>query len=94
MTVKLDAERSAWASSGRGDPGAKAHVLFDVTGYFVNGAGGATFYPIDAARVLDSADRQRPLRRLPEHRRHGLFQATGRGTIPVNAVAVTAERRS
>ena len=28
--------------------------MFDVTGYFVDGAGGATYYPIDAARVLDS----------------------------------------
>ena len=86
MTVKLD-------GSGRlgvvwkGSAGARTDVILDVTGYFA-GTGGATYYPLDAARVLDS--------RIP----NGLsgpfatkvartLQATGRGTVPVTAVAVT-----
>ncbi len=52
VTVKLD-------GSGRlgvvwkGSAGARTDVILDVTGYFA-GTGGATYYPLDAARVLDS----------------------------------------
>ena len=86
VTVKLDAGGQlgvVW----KGDPGATAHVLFDVTGYFVSGAGGATFYPIDAARVLDSRIGN-GLSGAFASLGTRVFQATGRGTIPVNAVAV------
>jgi spore germination protein YaaH len=87
VTVKLD-------GSGRlgvvwkGSVGAKAHVLFDVTGYFVNSSAGATFYPLDAARVLDT----RVANGLPGPFPRNVvrtFQATARGTVPVNAVALT-----
>jgi spore germination protein YaaH len=87
VTVKLD-------GSGRlgvvwkGAPGARTHVLFDVTGYFVNGAGGATYYPIDAARVLDSRVANGLAGAFISLSTRA-FQATGRGTIPANAVAVT-----
>jgi spore germination protein YaaH len=87
VTVKLD-------GSGRlgvvwmGMPGAKANVLFDVTGYFVNGGGGATYYPIDSARVLDSRVAN-GLAGAFASLSARTFQATGRGTIPANAVAVT-----
>jgi hypothetical protein len=87
VTVRLD-------GSGRlglvwkGASGSRTDALFDVTGYFVNSGAGATFHPIDASRVLDT--------RVP----NGLagpfnrnvvraFQATGRGTVPVDAVALT-----
>ena len=86
-TLKLDANgrlNVVW----KGAPGSRVHVVVDVTGYFVNSAAGATYYPLDPARVLDT--------RTP----NGLagpfvrnvarsFQATGRGTIPVDAVAVS-----
>ena len=85
-TVRLDSGRVGivW----KGTPGARANVIFDVTGYFLAGTGGATYHPLDAARVLDT--------RIP----NGLagvfprnsvrtFQGTGRGTVPVDAVAVT-----
>jgi hypothetical protein len=85
-TVRLDGGRVGivW----KGAPGARTNVIFDVTGYFLAGGGGATYHPLDAARVLDT--------RIP----NGLagvfprntvrtFQGTGRGTVPVNAVAVT-----
>ena len=87
VTVKLDGTGRlgvVW----KGAPGANAHVLFDVTGYFVNGAGGAAFYPIDAARVLDSRVANGLAGAFPSLATR-TFQATGRGTIPVNAVAVT-----
>ncbi len=87
VTVKLD-------GSGRlgvvwkGTPGAKADVLFDVTGYFVNTAAGATYFPVDAARVLDTRVGNGLTGVFPRNVVRTL-QATGRGTIPVNAVAVT-----
>jgi hypothetical protein len=34
--------------------GKTAHVLFDVTGYYVEDESGAKFYPLDPGRVLDS----------------------------------------
>jgi len=87
VTVKLD-------GSGRlgvvwkGSVGAKAHILFDVTGYFVNSSAGATFYPLDAARVLDTRVANGLSGPFPRNVVR-TFQATGRGTIPVNAVALT-----
>jgi spore germination protein YaaH len=86
VTVKLDAGRLGivW----KGTPGAKAHVLFDVTGYFVNSSAGATYYPIDAARVLDTRVGNGLVGVFPRNVSR-TFQATGRGTVPVNAVALT-----
>ena len=87
VTVKLD-------GSGRlgvvwkGAPGSKANVLFDVTGYFVNSGAGATYYPLDAARVLDTRAANGLIGVFPRNVAR-TFQATGRGTIPVNALAVT-----
>ncbi len=87
VTVKLD-------GSGRlgvvwkGSVGAKAHVLFDVTGYFVNSSAGATFYPLDPARVLDTRVGNGLSGPFPRNVVR-TFQATARGTIPVNAVALT-----
>ena len=87
VTVKLD-------GSGRlgvvwkGSVGAKADVLFDVTGYFVNSSAGATFYPLDAARVLDTRVANGLAGPFPRNVVR-TFQATARGTIPVNAVALT-----
>ena len=62
--------------------------MFDVTGYFLDDASGATYVPLAPARVLDTRDGtglQRPVRRpqpadLPGRRWGG---------VPVTAVAVT-----
>jgi hypothetical protein len=72
----------------KGTAGSRTNVVFDVTGYFAADSGGATFFPIDPARVLDTRSANglagpfatRVVRTL---------QATGRGTVPVDAVAVT-----
>ena len=34
--------------------GATTHLIFDVTGYFVPGASGASFVPLTPARLLDT----------------------------------------
>ncbi len=72
----------------KGSTGARTNVIFDVTGYFLPGSGGATYHPLDAARVLDSRVANGLSGVFP---RNGVrsFQATGRGTVPVDAVAVT-----
>ena len=52
MTVPLNADGDIWivykASSG------SAHVLLDVTGYFLDGATGLTFVPVGPSRILDT----------------------------------------
>ena len=68
--------------------GGNTHLVFDVTGYFIDDASGATFVPLTPARLLDtrfgnglsgpfSANTPRT------------FQVTGRGGVPPEAVAVT-----
>ena len=34
--------------------GGSAHVLLDVTGYFLDGLAGMTFVPVDGSRILDT----------------------------------------
>jgi hypothetical protein len=86
VTVSLDGDGRlgiVW----KGAAGARADVLLDVTGYF-GGAGGATYYPLDAARVLDSRIAN-GLSGPFATKVARTVQATGRGTVPANAIAVT-----
>jgi hypothetical protein len=53
FTVPLDATGELSAVF-KGAPGSKAHVLADITGYFVEGDGHGTYDTIAPARVLDS----------------------------------------
>jgi hypothetical protein len=86
VTLPLDASGHL-AIVWRGATGSTVNVVFDVTGYFSGGAG-ATFFAIDPARVLDTrsanglagAFKSKTIRSL---------QSTGRGAVPVDAVAVT-----
>ena len=87
MTVALGAggklDAIYWGASTSGT----AQIVFDVTGYFSNGAGGATFHAVTPGRVLDS--------RLSLG--GGLFHAQVRQSVqvgglfgvPVDAVGVT-----
>jgi hypothetical protein len=87
VTVKLDGSGRlalVWKSTA----GSKAHFVFDVTGYFVNSGAGTTYYPIDPARVVDSRVPNGLAAVLPANVERG-FQATGRGTVPVDAAALT-----
>jgi hypothetical protein len=52
VTVKLDGGRLA--AVWKGSSGSSAHLVLDVTGYFVAGGSGATFVAIDPVRLLDT----------------------------------------
>ncbi len=69
--------------------GKTAHVIFDVTGYFTPGAGGATYYPLAPARVLDSRDGTGGLSGPFSSHVARTFQVTGVGGVPSGASAVT-----
>ena len=68
--------------------GATTHMTFDVTGYFVPGSSGSSFFPLTPARLLDS----RAGTGLSGAFGAGsprTFQVTGQGGVPGNATAVT-----
>ncbi|MGK2852192.1 MAG: S8 family serine peptidase, partial [Candidatus Limnocylindrales bacterium] len=72
-----------------GPNGTSTHLVFDVTGYFRADGGGATWYPTDPSRVLDTrasvgmsgSFANRVVRTL---------QLAGESPVPTNAVAVSA----
>jgi hypothetical protein len=69
--------------------GKKAHILFDVTGYFLPGTEDAGYNTVDPVRLLDTRIANglggRFLSGAPRQ-----LAIAGRGGIPVDAVAVTA----
>jgi glucose/arabinose dehydrogenase len=68
--------------------GASTHLVFDVTGYFIDDASGATFIPLNPARVLDTRDGtglSGPFQAFTPRP----FQVAGVGGVPGDAVAVT-----
>ena len=87
VTVALGAGGSLSATYVRA-AGATTDLVFDVTGYFVPDATGATFVPLTPARLLDT----RVGNGLTGTFAVGVprtFQVSGRGGVPANAVAVT-----
>jgi len=87
VTVALSPTGSLSATYGA-PGGSTTHLVFDVTGYFVPDASGATFVPLTPARLLDS----RVGNGLSEPFSPGVpgtFQVSGRGGVPANATAVT-----
>jgi PKD repeat protein len=67
--------------------GQTTHLLFDVTGYFLSGTSGATYFPIAPIRVLDS---RAALGTSLFHANVAKnFQVTNGSSIPNNATAVT-----
>ncbi|HET9345220.1 MAG TPA: glycosyl hydrolase family 18 protein [Candidatus Limnocylindrales bacterium] len=87
VTMPLDGS-GRLALVWKGTPGSRTHVVFDVTGYFTASGAGATYFPIDSSRVLDTRFANglsgpfgsKVLR---------VLQANGRGAVPLDAVAVT-----
>ena len=69
-------------------PGPTAHVVFDVTGYFVSDSGGATYVPLNPARILDTRNGTGLSGPSSSHAAR-TFAAAGHGGVPSNAVAVT-----
>jgi serine protease inhibitor ecotin len=68
--------------------GGSTHLVFDVTGYFVPDASGATFVPLSPARLLDTRS-GKGLSGVFSAYTPQTFQVTGQGMVPSDAVAVT-----
>ena len=72
-----------------GSTGATTQLLLDVTGYFVAPPGdGATYVPVDPARVLDTHLGTGLTGRFV-HRQPRTFQVAGVGGVPAGAIAIT-----
>lgn len=54
VTVRLDDNGNVTAVFVGGSSSASTNLIFDVTGYFVQGPWGATFIPLDPSRILDT----------------------------------------
>jgi hypothetical protein len=88
VTVALSGSGSLWLTYAAPTLGPTADVVFDVTGYFMSGTGGARYVPLSPSRLLDTrygnglsgpfaARVARP------------FAVAGRGGVPSGATAVT-----
>jgi hypothetical protein len=75
-------------SATYGAAGGTTHLVFDVTGYFVPDATGATFVPLSPARLLDTRVGN-GLSGVFTPATPRTFQVGGRGGVPLTAVAVT-----
>jgi spore germination protein YaaH len=64
------------------------HIIFDLTGYFVRDANGATFVPVTPARVVDTRLNHGIVGPLVANKAYG-FQVTGLAGVPANATAVS-----
>lgn len=73
----------------RGGTGTSVQLVFDVTGYYKPGSGGAQWYPIAPTRLLDTRVAN-GLAGMFVDQTVRTFQLTGRGSVPVDALAVTA----
>jgi len=87
LTVMLS-EAGTLAAVWKGAPGSTAHLVFDVTGYFTMDASGATFHPVDPIRLLDTRVAN-GLGSALASRAARSFATSGRGTVPVDALALT-----
>jgi hypothetical protein len=66
----------------------KVQVIFDVTGYFMNGGGGATYYPVTPARVLDSRYNI-GAGRFSAQIKQTVLTAGGLSGVPIDALGLT-----
>jgi outer membrane protein assembly factor BamB len=69
-------------------PGPTAHVIFDVTGYFVPDTSGATYVALSPSRILDTRDGTGLSNPFTSHAAR-TFAVANRGGVPANATAVT-----
>jgi PKD repeat protein len=68
--------------------GGTAHLILDVTGYFVAGTSGARFVPLTPSRLLDTRYGNGLSGVFTEYSPR-TFQVVGRGGVPASAVGVT-----
>jgi hypothetical protein len=88
VTVALGAGGTLSVTFVAPAPGPIAHVIFDVTGYFVPGSSGATYFPLTPARLLDTRSGNGLSGPSGSHAAR-TFQVTGHGGVPSNATAAT-----
>jgi hypothetical protein len=69
-------------------PGPIAHVIFDVTGYFVPGTSGAKYVPLTPSRILDTRSGTGLSGAFSSHSAR-TFGVTGHGGVPSGSTAVT-----
>jgi hypothetical protein len=88
VTVALGAGGTLSVTFVAPAPGPIAHVIFDVTGYFVPGTSGATYVPLNPSRILDTRSGTGLSGPFSNHAAR-TFGVSGIGVIPSNATAVT-----
>ncbi|MDH5243333.1 MAG: S8 family serine peptidase [Chloroflexota bacterium] len=88
VTVRLGTGGTI-AALFQGPSGSATHLVFDVTGYYREGDGGGTWHPTGPERLLDTRVGN-GLRRSFVSRTVQSFQLAGRGSVPREATAVTA----
>jgi spore germination protein YaaH len=86
LGLASDGSLSALYSSSTGK--GSVHLIFDLTGYFVRDANGATFFPTTPTRVVDSRVKQGITAPLGAGK-VVTFNVAGLATVPANAIAVT-----
>jgi hypothetical protein len=87
VTVALGAGGTLSVTFVAPNPGPTAHVLFDVTGYFVPNASGATYLALTPTRLLDTRNGTGLSGPSSSHAAR-TFQVTG-PVVPGDAIAVT-----
>jgi outer membrane protein assembly factor BamB len=88
VTVALGAGGTLSVTFVAPAPGPIAHVIFDVTGYFVPGTSGATYVPLAPARILDTRNGTGLAGPFSNHAAR-MFGVVNRGGVAANATAVT-----
>jgi hypothetical protein len=88
VTVSLGTGGILWATYAAPTLGPTADVIFDVTGYFEPGTGGATYVPLTPGRILDTRYAMGLSGASSSHVARS-FAVSGVGVIPSGATAVT-----
>ena len=87
LTVSLDTAGDL-AAVFKGSSGRRAHVLVDITGYFVAGGSEHTYEPLTPARILDTRSGNGLSGKFQANTPR-TFDVAGRGGVPNDAVAIT-----
>lgn len=88
VVVRLDVDGTLAAVYKGAPPGARTHVVLDVTGYYRLGSKGTLYSPVTPERLLDTREGN-GLAGVFAQGEPRTFQVGGRGAIPADAVAVT-----
>ena len=88
LTVSAGHAQAISPRCSRGRPARRAHVLLDITGYFVAGDSEHTYEPLTPARILDTRSGNGLSGRFQANTPR-TFDVAGRGGVPQDAVAIT-----